>query len=229
MFQDALTWIVLSKEIRWFGRQFCKASYNCTCNRCFFLFNLLIVLASDVFGLLRQLTNRVQKRSQCTKKQSSSSCPSTWFCSSDCLIKLILNFSHFWKRQETAFKLIEKGLKLHCLAKHWFLKYMGLNFAKDYTDFVSRGLNLFWFYTNLPKSKQMSVWQVFPKSWLLAGDFKPAHAGSLSPTSVVLTDRKRTVHFWAALHFYSIANFVSSWLKWLEIISNDYKWLHLTF
>ena len=45
----------------------------------------------------------------------------------------------------------------------------------------------------------------------------------LSPTSVVLTDRKRTVHFWAVLHSYSIANcvtanFVASWLKWLQMI-----------
>ena len=52
---------------------------------------------------------------------------------------------------------------------------------------------------------------------------------ALSPTSVVLTDRKRTVHFWAALHFYSIANFVASWLKWLQMISNDSKWLQLTY
>ena len=47
---------------------------------------------------------------------------------------------------------------------------------------------------------------------------------ALSPTSEVLTNRKRTVHFWAALHFYSIANFVASWLKWLQMILNDYKW-----
>ena len=52
---------------------------------------------------------------------------------------------------------------------------------------------------------------------------------ALSPTSVVLSDRKRTVHFWAAKHFYSIANFVASWLRWLQIISNDSKWLHLTY
>ena len=26
-----------------------------------------------------------------------------------------------------------------------------------------------------------------------------------------------------ALHLYSIANFVASWLKWLQMILNDYK------
>ena len=41
---------------------------------------------------------------------------------------------------------------------------------------------------------------------------------SLSPKSVVLTDNKRTVHLWAALHFYSIANFVASWLEWFQMI-----------
>ena len=49
------------------------------------------------------------------------------------------------------------------------------------------------------------------------------------PTSVVPTDQKRTVDFWAALHFYSIGNYVTSWLKWLQIISNDSKWLYLTY
>ena len=67
--------------------------------------------------------------------------------------------------------------------------------------------------------KSMKIFQI-----LMGGTYVP-----LSPTSVVLTDRKRTVHFWAALHFYSIANFVASWLKWLQMISNDSKWLHLTY
>ena len=53
--------------------------------------------------------------------------------------------------------------------------------------------------------------------------------GPLSLRSVVLTDRKRTVCFWASLHFCSITNFVTSWLKWLQMISNDSKWLHLTY
>ena len=30
-----------------------------------------------------------------------------------------------------------------------------------------------------------------------------------------------------ALHVYSIANFVASWLKWLQMILNDYKWLSM--
>ena len=51
----------------------------------------------------------------------------------------------------------------------------------------------------------------------------------LSPTSVVLTDRKRTVHFWVGLHFYCIADFVASWLRWLQMFSNDPKWFHLTY
>ena len=38
-------------------------------------------------------------------------------------------------------------------------------------------------------------------------------------SDVCSTDwQKRTVHFWAALHSYSIANFVASWLKWLQTI-----------
>ena len=53
--------------------------------------------------------------------------------------------------------------------------------------------------------------------------------GLLSPTAVLLIERKRTVHSWAALHFYSIANFVTSWLKWLQMISNNSKWFHLTY
>ena len=48
----------------------------------------------------------------------------------------------------------------------------------------------------------------------------------LSLTSVV-DWQKSTVHFWAVLHFYSIANFVASWLIWLQMILNDSKWLHL--
>ena len=51
--------------------------------------------------------------------------------------------------------------------------------------------------------------------------------GAQSPTPLVLTDQKGTVHFWAVLHIYSVANFVASWLKWLQTISNDSKWLHL--
>ena len=51
----------------------------------------------------------------------------------------------------------------------------------------------------------------------------------LSQTSVVLTDRKRTVHFWVGLHFYCIADFVASWLRWLQMFSNDPKWFHLTY
>ena len=35
--------------------------------------------------------------------------------------------------------------------------------------------------------------------------------------------QKSTVHFWAVLHFYSIANFVASWL---QMIPNDSKWIH---
>ena len=31
------------------------------------------------------------------------------------------------------------------------------------------------------------------------------------------------------LHVYSIANFVALWLKWLQMISNDSKLLHLTY
>ena len=42
---------------------------------------------------------------------------------------------------------------------------------------------------------------------------------ALSLRSVILTDRKKTVHFWAALHFYSIANFVVLWLNWLQMTS----------
>ena len=53
--------------------------------------------------------------------------------------------------------------------------------------------------------------------------------GTLSPASVVPTDQKRTVYFLAALHFYSIANYVASWLKWLQMISNDSKCLQLTY
>ena len=30
------------------------------------------------------------------------------------------------------------------------------------------------------------------------------------------------VHFWAALHFYSVANFVALWLKGLQMISDDF-------
>ena len=44
-------------------------------------------------------------------------------------------------------------------------------------------------------------------------------ANKLPQMSVVLTDRK---YFWAALHFYSIANFVASWLRWLQMTSNDF-------
>ena len=47
-------------------------------------------------------------------------------------------------------------------------------------------------------------------------------------TSVVPINQKGTVHFWAALHFYSIANYVASWLKWLQMISNDSKWSQMT-
>ena len=32
-----------------------------------------------------------------------------------------------------------------------------------------------------------------------------------------------------ALHVYSIANFVASWLEWLQMISNDSKWLQLIY
>ena len=32
-------------------------------------------------------------------------------------------------------------------------------------------------------------------------------------------NRKRTAHFWALLHLYSIGNFVVSWLKWLQMTS----------
>ena len=71
--------------------------------------------------------------------------------------------------------------------------------------------SLFWGPTYLP------LWGEVVYGW-----------SPLSPTSVVLTDQKKTVHFWAALHFYSIANFVASWLKWLQMITNDSKWLHLT-
>ena len=35
-----------------------------------------------------------------------------------------------------------------------------------------------------------------------------------------------TVHFWAVLHFYSIANFVASWLKWLQIVPSQTLWRH---
>ena len=51
---------------------------------------------------------------------------------------------------------------------------------------------------------------------------------TLSQTSVVLTDQNRTANFWAALHFYSVANYVASIPKWLQMISNDSKWLHLS-
>jgi hypothetical protein len=50
-------------------------------------------------------------------------------------------------------------------------------------------------------------------------------ANAHKSTLCLTTGQKRTVHFWAALHFFSIANFVASWLKWLQMISNDSKWL----
>jgi hypothetical protein len=64
----------------------------------------------------------------------------------------------------------------------------------------------------------------FPNPKLPLNQLKSA----LCPTSVVLTDQKRTVHFKAALHFYSIANFVAWLLKWLQMISNDFKKLQMT-
>ena len=31
------------------------------------------------------------------------------------------------------------------------------------------------------------------------------------------------------LHVYSVANFVASWLKWLQMILNEFKWLQLIY
>ena len=81
---------------------------------------------------------------------------------------------------------------------------------------------------------------IYTRSWILhqvrtrciqksfSSDVWNEMIGPLSPTSVILTDRKRTAHSWAALHFHSIANFDAS-LKWLQMISYDFQWLHLTY
>ena len=74
-----------------------------------------------------------------------------------------------------------------------------------------------------------------PRRWSPnAGQLDALHYGALwidlvyTISVVVPTEQKRTVLFWAALHFCSIANYVASWLKWLQMISNDSKWVNLS-
>ena len=44
--------------------------------------------------------------------------------------------------------------------------------------------------------------------------------------SLCLRPRKKKDRQWA-LHVYSIANFIASWLKWLQMIWNDSKWVFM--
>ena len=78
-----------------------------------------------------------------------------------------------------------------------------------------------------------SPWKLVKATWLSKmGQNLDAYLGflpkitqpkhfTLSPTGY----QKRTRQFFRALHVYSIDNFVAFWLKWLEIVWKDSKWV----
>ena len=70
----------------------------------------------------------------------------------------------------------------------------------------------------VPSYRKRCLYKFRSSSPLLNFDIDLNNCITLSLTFVVPTDQKRTVHFWAALHFCSIANYVTSWLKWLWMI-----------